>query len=733
MSQNNKEQLPDQLTFEVNYTIEAAQKVPTVSGTAYSGGPLRFSGQSDIYIDISTLAIPSSPIPFLYDPQTGGAKHNRKGEQIGSIEASVSGNSVRFQGVLDSAMESVQHLVSRSKLGITGQVSVGVDYKSNDAVWHESGETFIANGETKQGPAWLVRNGTLKELSHVPVGADAGNTLTISASAGQQNPEQKGSQDMEPENTTPVVESQHQNTNPTPAVNTTEQPAVNQMVQASASPPQQKQPVAPQPVTQPVPAPAVQIPVQQQQQPAVNQTVSASGNQWVSQLGTASNPVQPLANEPDVNMTICASLAETLGVPLKELEGKEFRAGHQVRRIDQRTLDNASSSRFRCGGSMHRIIAQTLEASGISTSGMFGRDMSEALSDVWHHLNASGAHSTNPLTDIFTAAIGYAIERPYEDALDIWPELVSQRQIKAAYLDYPAYSAIPVGKPEEVPINDQVKYVTFDETKQTVRARRYAAAIGVDEIHIDQDELGLLMDSINEFRESMNLTLNEVFWYKTFFPAVEDGTFFAASHTHTRKADGTTFDMGSNLMTEQFSEGSLDHALLLVSRMKDIRGEKVKVNRPTRLLVYSGIEASTRRFLATPAPFMNSQMLANIYHGNFEVLTSGYFDELVERGIATVPWLVFSTTANKSLFVQATVNGRSGVRVRRFDMGPSRFGFNWVIDSQFGFAPKNWQQGVFSKGDDAPLAIQSLEDATEAAAVSAKSGKGDDSKAKSGK
>ena len=109
--------------------------------------------------------------------------------------------------------------------------------------------------------------------------------------------------------------------------------------------------------------------------------------------------------------------------------------------------------------------------------------------------------------------------------------------------------------------------------------------------------------------------------------------------------------------------------------------------------------------------------MMNIYSGQIDVVTSPYFDELVDRSLAVVPWLLFSTTPSKSLFAHATVNGQTGVRVEHDRMGISRFGFCWRFSAQYGFAPKNFQQGIFSTGAAAPLSVMSVDEAVSVASA----------------
>ena len=418
---------------------------------------------------------------------------------------------------------------------------------------------FTVNGRQVSHGGKVVKNGIFKELSLVSVGADAGNSLTISASANQEaQTDQKGQTAMSESNVTPTDGQQTVNETNQSQPTTETQPATpptSHTVNATGG---EAPPAAP--ALQPSPPPITHEPTS----PPASQTVNASGNQWINQLGMPANPINTLTNEPNVNATICASFAHSMGLPLDQMLGKSYGSGRNQSVIDQRALDMATSAKYRNNGSIHKMVGQTIEASGVCIGSTLGRNVSSILADSWKELNASGSHSTNPLVEIFQTAIQYVVEQPYEAAQDVWPLLVTDRQLNAAYTDGRTISAAPVSEPSEVPITAQVNYGTFDELSGQIRAKRYAINVGVDDIQLDQDDLGMLLETINGYRESMTTKKNKVFWYETFFPAVEDATLFANTHPHTRKADGSTFDMGDNLMTEGWSEGSMDRGRILI-------------------------------------------------------------------------------------------------------------------------------------------------------------------------
>lgn len=153
--------------------IEAAGGAkPKVMGLAYSGGKMNLPGwKHPVVVDLAGLELPES-VPLLANHQ------NKTASRVGMVSAQVKDNALEIDGQIVSESEDARDIVAQSKAGADWQLSIGADVKECELV-RSSREV---NGQVFEGPFYHVRHSTLREISVVPVGADAKTTMKVSAS-----------------------------------------------------------------------------------------------------------------------------------------------------------------------------------------------------------------------------------------------------------------------------------------------------------------------------------------------------------------------------------------------------------------------------------------------------------------------------------------------------------------------------------------------------------------------
>ena len=163
--------------------IEAAGDAkPKVMGLAYSGGKMNLPGwKHPVVVDLAGLELPES-VPLLANHQ------NKTASRVGMVSAQVKDNALEIDGQIVSESEEAQNIVAQSKAGADWQLSIGADVKECELV-RSSREV---NGQTFEGPFYHVRHSTLREISVLPVGADAKTTMKVSASFNLQPQNIKG-------------------------------------------------------------------------------------------------------------------------------------------------------------------------------------------------------------------------------------------------------------------------------------------------------------------------------------------------------------------------------------------------------------------------------------------------------------------------------------------------------------------------------------------------------------
>lgn len=139
------------------------------AGIGYSGGLVHDSGESMV-IDLSTTSI-TSPMPLLLQHD-----HNHV---IGSISsANKDNNSLTVSGELFSDIDTfAASVAAKCKRGAAYQMSVGLFDCTRDFI--PAGQAVIVNGKNFNSPLTVLRNGNIREVSIVALGADSNTNVTM--------------------------------------------------------------------------------------------------------------------------------------------------------------------------------------------------------------------------------------------------------------------------------------------------------------------------------------------------------------------------------------------------------------------------------------------------------------------------------------------------------------------------------------------------------------------------
>ena len=144
--------------LSANVTTDA--KLPTrFSGTAYTGAAV----SSGLVIDLASTTVPQS-MALL-------SEHGRT-DIVGRVESTAKqGGQLIVAGTLFSDMEGRAAQVARlAARGFPFQMSVGLfDFSEQEVA---TGQRVAVNGRDVVGPAHILRNGTVREVSVVTLGVD---------------------------------------------------------------------------------------------------------------------------------------------------------------------------------------------------------------------------------------------------------------------------------------------------------------------------------------------------------------------------------------------------------------------------------------------------------------------------------------------------------------------------------------------------------------------------------
>ena len=170
----------EQVTFTGACEIQAAAgdgagggaALPRFTMTAYTGGPMRLEGwDAPVVVDLAGMAIPSQNRPIrLQHSAKEGVGHTDKVE--------VANGALLAAGVISRATQAAKDVAESGRNGFPWQASIGAKVKKFEFV--KAGQSATANGKRVDGPAYVVRESLLGEISFVDLGAD-GDTCAVVA------------------------------------------------------------------------------------------------------------------------------------------------------------------------------------------------------------------------------------------------------------------------------------------------------------------------------------------------------------------------------------------------------------------------------------------------------------------------------------------------------------------------------------------------------------------------
>lgn len=142
---------------------------------AYNGGPMQLAGwRHPVVVDLAGMRIPSQrrPIRLQHDADRG----------VGHTERiTIDGGRLAAEGIISRGTAEAREVVEAGRNGFPWQASIGAQVVRHDFL--AEGQTRGVNGQEIVGPANIVTESVLGEISFVDLGADGTTSASIAASA----------------------------------------------------------------------------------------------------------------------------------------------------------------------------------------------------------------------------------------------------------------------------------------------------------------------------------------------------------------------------------------------------------------------------------------------------------------------------------------------------------------------------------------------------------------------
>lgn len=467
----DQDDIPSMLTLaEGTYEVpeQEGDKPVRCTGVAYSGGSFRqWWSALPCYVDLSGMRLAEQVCLMYnhdYDPEC----------RLGVIEAKNDGKTLTIDGEFDTGNPLAQNII-RSGKKFNWQLSIGAENVKVERV--DDGTVETINGNTVNGPALVVRESILREVSIVAIGADAKTSMEIKASLMAPEPDEhvvqavaQAEPAVEIENSEPTIE---------------EDIDMNEELNAKLN--------------------AITDGLTK-----LSERIEATEKRFETQ---ASRPTPEI----NVRKTDDIATADVLQAAVEQAMG--------VTPTDTKAADIADR-RYKGQMGLKQLYTECAHAGGW-TGYLNNSNLGEAVSAI------KAGFSTINLPGILSNAINKRIKAGWDYAEDSWRKIADITSV-SDYKQFATYVLNSKGDYEEVANGGTIPTGELAETGYTNQLKRYGLMFSIDEMDIINDDMGAINQRAFQFGRKASLKLNKVFW--TLFQA--DTDFFKAGNNNVVASAG---------------------------------------------------------------------------------------------------------------------------------------------------------------------------------------------------
>ena len=471
----DQDDIPSMLTLaEGAYEVpeQDGDKPVRCTGVAYSGGSFRqWWSALPCYVDLSGMRMADQVCLMYnhdYDPEC----------RLGVIEARNDGKTLTVDGEFDTGNVLAQSII-RSGRKFDWQLSIGAENVKVERV--DEGTVETINGNTVNGPAIVVRESILREVSIVAIGADAKTSMEIKASL------------MAPEPDGTATSEGH-------------------VVQAVA----QAEPAKVETESEPTTEEDIDMEELNSKLNAItdgltklSERIEATEKRIETQ---ASRPAPEICVKTDDTAT-----ADVLQAAVEQAMG--------VTPTDTRAAEIADR-KYRGQMGLKQLYTECAHAGGWNGY-LNNGNLGEAVSAI------KASFSVVNLPGILSSAINKRIKAGWDYAEDSWRRIADITSV-SDYKQFSTYVLNSKGDYEEVANGGTIPTGELAETSYTNQLKRYGLMFSIDEMDIINDDMGAINQRAFQFGRKASLKLNQVFW--TLFQT--DADFFKVANNNIVTAAG---------------------------------------------------------------------------------------------------------------------------------------------------------------------------------------------------
>ena len=460
----DKDEIPSMLTLaEGSYEVpkQDGDKPVRCTGVAYSGGSFRqWWSALPCYVDLSGMRMAEQVCLMLdhdYDPEC----------RLGVIEAKNDGKTLTIDGEFDTGNPLAQSIIRAGKK-FNWQLSIGAENVKVERV--DEGTVETINGNTVNGPAIVVRESVLREVSIVAIGADAKTSMEIRASLMAPEPDEHVVQAVA--QAEPAVEIEKHET-------TEEDTDMNEELNAKLN------------------------------------AITDGLTKLSERIEETEKRIETQASRPApeicVRNTDDIAMADVLQAAVEQAMG--------VTPTDTKAADIADR-KFHGQMGLKQLYTECAHAGGWNGY-LNNGNLGEAVSAI------KASFSTVNLPGILSNAINKRIKAGWDYAEDSWRKIADITSV-SDYKQFSTYVLNSKGDYEEVANGGTIPTGELAETGYSNQLKRYGLMFSIDEMDIINDDLNAINQRAFQFGRKASLKLNKVFW--TLFQA--DTDFFKSANNN---------------------------------------------------------------------------------------------------------------------------------------------------------------------------------------------------------
>lgn len=664
-----------------------AKTPPTFSGVAYSGGIVSRSTLSqkldaDYIIDLSGMTY------------SKGAKANldhKSNQRVGHLtDVQNNGKQVEVQGVLSAATPYRDEVAASAADGFGWDVSIEALLTKPRKL--AAGKTEVVNGRTVSGPLYIFGKSVLSALGFVNNGADAGNAITIAASAAGAHQMDDFSKfvvscGLDPETITDTqratlskafaaLEGNDENNNGG------KPKSFKQLADEARRDRDRQGAIAKmgREAMRDCPLYIDQIETAMAEAIESNMSERDFELELLRNLRTRSGSFRATAGTANDPKVLEAAICMATGLPNLE---KHF---------SEQLLDSVERNKLHQGFSIQSMLMKAAHANGYSCQAGERIHPGNIRAVLEHALPPSGIRaklsgfSTASLPNILGAVANKQILAGYMEVDQTWAEIAQVKSVSNFYTQN-YYRMLDSLEYEEVGSGGEIKHGTLGEETYTSTAKTYGKMLGITRTQIINDDLGAFDDIRERLGRGAAKKFANVFW--TAF--MNNSTFFTSALTNYISGSTTnlgTDGVGLGLMVAAFRQMTTPTADGAKRVGQDLN--------PTKILVPPELEANALIAYKNSNLGMVANSSANIYQNRFRPVVQWRLSNSSFTGYSTTAWYMFGDEVKPMLVT--FLNGNRTPIVESTDADFDTLGILFRGYHDFGCDKSEYLAGIKSKG-----------------------------------